>query len=45
MVEDSNGVLWLVSQTLQRFDPATGRFTAYRLDPFGTGRAGPRKFP
>ncbi|HEX9015386.1 MAG TPA: two-component regulator propeller domain-containing protein, partial [Chloroflexota bacterium] len=39
MVEDSKGVLWLVSGTLQRFDPATGRFTAYRLDPLGTGRA------
>ena len=32
-----NGVLWLVSQTLQRFDPATGRFTAYRFDFSGTG--------
>ena len=39
MVEDSNGVLWLVSGTLQRFDPATGRFTAYSLDPLRTGGA------
>ena len=40
MVEDSNGVLWLVSGTLQRFDPTTGRFTAYTFDPLGTGPAG-----
>ena len=40
MVEDSKGVLWLVSGTLQRFDPATGRFTAYTFDPLATGRAG-----
>jgi PAS domain S-box-containing protein len=39
MVEDPNGALWLVSGTLQRFDPTTGRFTAYMLDPSGTGRA------
>jgi PAS domain S-box-containing protein len=39
MVEDPNGALWLVSGTLQRFDPTTGRFTAYMLDPHGTGRA------
>jgi PAS domain S-box-containing protein len=39
MVEDPNGVLWLVSGTLQRFDPTTGRFTAYNLDPSGTGKA------
>ena len=39
MVEDSKRVLWLVSGTLQRFDPATGRFTAYSLDPFRKGRA------
>ena len=38
IVEDPNGVLWLVSQTLQRFDPATGRFTAYRFDFSGTGK-------
>jgi streptogramin lyase len=37
MTEDPDGVLWLVSGTLQRFDPATGRFTAYKLDPSGTG--------
>ena len=39
MVEDSNGVLWLVSGTLQRFDPATGRFTAYSFDSLRTGKA------
>ena len=39
MVEDSNGVLWLDSGTLQRFDPATGRFTAYHLEPGRAGRA------
>jgi ligand-binding sensor domain-containing protein len=33
MAEDSNGVLWLVSSTVERFDPATGRFTAYTFDP------------
>jgi ligand-binding sensor domain-containing protein len=33
LVEDSHGVLWLASGTLQRFDPAAGRFTAYRLNP------------
>ena len=38
IVEDPNGVLWLISKTLQRFDPATGRFTAYRFDFSGTGR-------
>ena len=38
IVEDPNGVLWLVSQTLQRFDPATERFTAYRFDFSGTGK-------
>ena len=31
IVEDPNGVLWLVSETLQRFDPATERFTAYQV--------------
>ena len=45
MVEDSNGVLWLVSSTLQRFDPATGHFTAYTFDPFGTGTAGRKDSP
>jgi signal transduction histidine kinase/streptogramin lyase len=45
MVEDSNGVLWLVSGTLQRFDPATGRFTAYSFDPLGTGTAGRENSP
>ena len=38
IIEDPNGMLWLVSQTLQRFDPATERFTAYRFDFSGTGR-------
>jgi ligand-binding sensor domain-containing protein len=37
IIEDPNGVLWLISQTLQRFDPATGRFTAYQFDFSGTG--------
>ena len=32
MVEDSNGVLWLESGTLQRFEPATGRFIASTLN-------------
>ena len=40
IVEDPNGVLWLISGTLQRFDPATGRFTAYQIDPAESGRAG-----
>jgi signal transduction histidine kinase len=39
MVEDPNGLLWLISGTLQRFDPATGRFTAYQIDPVESGRA------
>jgi ligand-binding sensor domain-containing protein/signal transduction histidine kinase len=39
MVEDSNGVLWLDSDTLQRFEPATGRFTAYSIEPGTAGRA------
>ena len=39
MVEDSNGVLWLESGTLQRFEPATGRFTAYHIEPGRAGRA------
>jgi signal transduction histidine kinase/ligand-binding sensor domain-containing protein len=38
MVEDANGVLWLISGTLQRFDPAAGRFTAYEIDPVESGR-------
>jgi streptogramin lyase len=33
IVEDSKGLLWLVSGILQRFDPATGSFTAYQIDP------------
>jgi signal transduction histidine kinase/ligand-binding sensor domain-containing protein len=45
MVEDSNGVLWLVSGTLQRFDPKTGRFTAYTFDPLGTGTASRENSP
>ena len=31
IVEDPNGLLWLISGTLQRFDPVGGRFTARRL--------------
>jgi len=38
MVEDANRLLWLISGTLQRFDPAAGRFTAYEVDPVETGR-------
>lgn len=45
MVEDSNGVLWLVSSVLERFDPATGRFTAYTFDPLGAGTAGRKDSP
>jgi PAS domain S-box-containing protein len=38
MVEDSNGLLWLIcNRTLQRFDPVGGRFTAYK---FGLSEAG-----
>jgi ligand-binding sensor domain-containing protein/signal transduction histidine kinase len=37
IVEDPNGMLWLVSQTLQRFDPTTERFTAYTFN-FGAGK-------
>jgi ligand-binding sensor domain-containing protein/anti-sigma regulatory factor (Ser/Thr protein kinase) len=37
IVEDSNGPLWLISGTLQRFDPASGLFTAYHIDPVETG--------
>jgi ligand-binding sensor domain-containing protein/signal transduction histidine kinase len=40
IVEDSAGLLWLVGGTLQRFDPATGRFAAYLIEPVETGRAG-----
>ena len=39
IAEDSKGVLWLASGTLQRFDPAAGRFTAYTLNLSGTGKA------
>jgi PAS domain S-box-containing protein len=39
ITEDPDGVLWLVSGTLQRFDPATERFTAYKLDSSGPGMA------
>jgi len=39
IAEDSKGVLWLSSGTLQRFDPEAGRFTSYRLNPSGTGKA------
>jgi len=40
MVEDPDGVLWLVSSVLERFDPATERFTAYTFDAVATGTAG-----
>ncbi len=39
ITEDSKGMLWLSSGTLQSFDPAAGRFTAYRPNSSGTGRA------
>jgi ligand-binding sensor domain-containing protein/signal transduction histidine kinase len=39
IVEDSDGLLWLIAGTLQRFDPVTGRFAAYQIDPVETGRA------
>ncbi len=39
IAQDSNGALWLTSGTLQRFDPAAGRFTAYAFNPSRTGRA------
>ena len=45
LAEDSKGMLWLVSSTLERFDPATGRFTAYTFDPVGTGTAGRKDSP
>ena len=45
MVEDSNGMLWLVGSTLQRFDPATGRFTGYTFDLSDTGKAERRDSP
>jgi signal transduction histidine kinase/streptogramin lyase len=45
MAEDSNGVLWLVTGTLQRFDPATGQFTAYTFDPFGTQKVARKDSP
>ena len=40
-----NGMLWLISSTLQRFDPATGRFTGYTFDLSDTGKAGRRDSP
>ena len=45
IAEDSNGVLWLVSSVLERFDPATGRFTAYTFVPLGTGTEGRKDSP
>jgi PAS domain S-box-containing protein len=39
IIQDSNGAVWVVSGTLQRFDPATGRFTAYKFSPSGSGKA------
>jgi signal transduction histidine kinase/ligand-binding sensor domain-containing protein len=45
MVEDSDGVMWLVSSSLVRFDPATGRFTAFTFDPLGTGTTGRKDSP
>ena len=45
MVVDSNARLWLISGTLQRFDPATGRFTAYQIDPVESKRPGQESSP
>jgi signal transduction histidine kinase len=39
IIADSDGVWWLMSGTLQRFDPRSGRFTAYKLDPSRTRTA------
>jgi ligand-binding sensor domain-containing protein/signal transduction histidine kinase len=39
IVEDSAGLLWFIGGTLQRFDPVTGSFAAYQIDPVQTGRA------
>ena len=44
IVEDSNGVLWLVSGTLQRFDPATGRYAPFGAQATtGTGTHVPQR--
>jgi signal transduction histidine kinase/streptogramin lyase len=45
IVEDSDGLLWLIAGTLQRFDPVAGRFAAYQIDPVETGRAGRENSP
>jgi signal transduction histidine kinase/streptogramin lyase len=45
IVEDPKGVLWLVSSVLERFDPATGHFTAYTFDAAATGTAGRKDSP
>ena len=45
MVEDSNGVLWLASGTLQRFDPAAGRFTALQARSLGSRKSNSGKVP
>jgi signal transduction histidine kinase/ligand-binding sensor domain-containing protein len=45
MAEGPNGVLWLVTSTLQRFDPATGQVRAYLFDPFGTQKVVRRDSP
>jgi len=42
VAEDSKGMLWLSSGTLQRFDPVAGRFTAYTINLSGTGKADPK---
>ena len=44
IIEDSDGVWWLMSGTLQRFDPRSGRFTAYKFDPSRTRTAEQGKF-
>lgn len=39
IAEDSQGILWLSNGTLQRFNPAEGRFTAYQANSSGSGKA------
>ena len=45
IAEDPKGGLWLVRGTLQRFDPATERFTSYTFDFSGTGKVERQTFP
>ena len=45
IAEDSKGVMWLVTSTLQRFDQAAGRSIAFMFDDYGTGKAGRKEAP